>query len=96
MPTAENQFHFAGAVSTAGDGHAFGFLSERVRLVNRGGIPLHFSLDSSTATTDDPELLHGEVFDGEAETAVAGVISTSTTTSTGGEDKQYRLDAWGG
>ena len=96
MPTAENQYGFAGAVSTAGDGHDFGFTSERVRIRNRGGVPLHFSLDSSVATTSDPELLHGEKFDGEAETEVAGVISTSTTTSTGGEDKRYTLDAWGG
>jgi len=96
MPTAENQFNYKGQLSTAGDGHDFGFTSERVRLVNRGGVPLHFSLDSSTATTDDPELLHGEVFDGEATTKVAGLISTSTTTSTGSEDKQYQLSAWGG
>jgi len=96
MPKAENQYHFEGAVSTAGDGHDFGFESERIRLVNRGGVPLHYSLDSSVATTGDPELRHGEVFDGEGETKVMGVISTSTTTSTGGEDKQYLLSAWGG
>lgn len=96
MPKAENQYSFAGQVSTGGDGHDFGFPSERVRLINRGGVPLHYSLDSSAATTGDPELLHGQVFDGEAETQVAGVISTSTTTSTAGEDKHYQLSAWGG
>lgn len=96
MPTAENQFSFAGQLSTAGDGYAFGFETQRIRLRNRGGVPLHFSFDSSAATTSDPELLHRETYEGPAETAVMGVISTSTTTSTAGEDKRYTLDVWGG
>ncbi len=74
----------------------FGFQARTLRVENRGSTPLHFSLNSSSATTAHPELLSGKTIElGVGSLSGIGIVSTSTTTSTGGSnEKLVVIDAW--
>ena len=88
---------FTSCAAPIARGIDFGFIASRVRLVNDGGVPIHFSLKSSEATTDDPELRGGESYaEVVPPTQKVSFASTSTTTSTAGDMNLVRVSAWGG
>ncbi len=75
----------------------FGFQARILRVQNKGGTTLHYSLNSSVATTAHPELLSGDKIklDIVALSGI-GIVSTTTTTSTGGSnEKLVVINAWG-
>lgn len=86
------------ASATPSLGIAFGFEASHLRVSNDAGVPIHYSLGStSAASTGDPELKPGHRLD------LAGIVvsgigigTTSTTTSTGDDGHRVRVDAWGG
>ena len=78
-----------------GGGIDFGFNAEHIRLKNRGGVSLFFSLGSSVATTASPELLPGDTFEAYLPASVRGLGHLSTTTSTAANDSLVTVDAWG-
>lgn len=92
-----NQFRsefFAG--STGVTGLDFNFDAMYIRVRNKGGVPVHFSLNSTVATSGDPEILPGGKFEASLPPVSAmGVMTTSTTTSTAGEDTLVAVEAWG-
>ncbi len=78
-----------------GGGIDFGFNAEHIRLKNRGGVSLFFSLGSSVATTASPELPAGDTFEAYLPASVRGLGHLSTTTSTAANDSLVTVDAWG-
>ena len=78
-----------------GGGINFGFNAEHIRIKNKGGVALFFSLGSSVATTGSPELLPGDTFEAYLPASVRGLGHTSTTTSTAANDSLVTVDAWG-
>lgn len=84
--------------ATAAKTVAFGFEASHLRILNYAGVPLHLNLASTAAaSTGDPEIAVGEVFD------LRGVIVTgfslttsSTTTSTAADGQRVVISAWGG
>lgn len=83
--------------STSAFGFDFGFRASHVRLENKGGVPVRFSLRSTVASTDDPALAPGrdQIFEVLGIHGM-GAMTTSTTTSTAGQDTLVAISAWGG
>lgn len=71
---------YANTVTTTGaTGIDFGFLATHLRLANDAGIPVRFTLESTSASTGDAELKALEGFAMEiSPTAGMGVTTTST------------------
>jgi len=92
---AEFTSRFLTFTTGVGGGIDFGFNAEHIRLKNKGGVSLFFSLGSSVATTGSPELPPGETFQAYLPASVRGLGHTSTTTSTAANDSLATVDAWG-
>ena len=75
----------------------FGFNASYVRIVNRGTLPLRWTVNSTAATTNDGDLRAGEQTEwrGGGQTSRVGVMSTSTSTS-GVDMRRVHVHASGG
>lgn len=94
-----NQFSTDVIISTASPfSAAFGFDATHIRILNYAGVPMRLNLGSTgAASTGDPEIAAGEVFDlhGVVVTGLT-MTTTSATTSTGADGHRVVINAWGG
>jgi len=80
-------------------GVGFGFEATHVRIRNAGGVPVHFSLKStSLASTDDPELEAGALLllDRVVTSGLAITTSSTTTSTAAGVGNRITVSAWEG
>ena len=73
----------------------FGFDANYVRIANVGTLPLRVTFRSTAATTDDGEVIAGDVIEWRGVTYRCGVMTTSTSTD-GTDLRRVRLLATGG
>lgn len=73
----------------------FGFDANYVRIANVGTLPLRVTFRSTTATTDDGEVIAGGVIEWRGTTYRCGVLTTSTSTD-GADLRRVRVLATGG
>jgi len=85
------------ATGGAGVGVAFGFDANTVRVVNHGGVPIEVNLNSTAfGTTGDPELSpFSTLHVSGVNVAGLGLMTSSTTSSTGSDGHRVTVSAWG-
>lgn len=74
----------------------FGFEARDLYFKNRGGVPVYINFQSSSASTQDHMLLHGEeLILQDLSISRCGITTTSTVTSTGDDANHMDILALG-